>query len=309
MVTSGHISLAYRKPHTCWQHHAALTGEVTHSVEVEALEGSLGARVHGVDARRPIGSNDLAVIRRALVDRRVLFFRGQDLNADEHLAFAAQFGVLCVDPVSRLAGRPKVLSYIEDTEQRPPAEFPWHTDLSWLRAPPAFGILNARAIPDRGGDTIWVDLFAVYDALPAGVKRRVQQLRLRHRPQPHFFETVRHHHGDRIADRLVAENPPVEHPLVRPHPFDGRPALFLSPLYADSVVGLSPSQSTSLLALLERYLDESRFQIRWQWEQHDLVIWDEASTNHRALGDHYPRYRRMQRCSVEGSVPYFRAVS
>ena len=239
----------------------------------------------------------------------MLFFRGQDLSAEEHLAFAAQFGGLCVDPVSRLAGRPKVLSYIEDTEQRPPAEFPWHTDLSWLRAPPAFGVLNARVVPDQGGDTMWVDLFAVYDASPAEVKRRVRQLKLRHRPQPHFFETVRRHHGDEIADRLVAENPPVQHPLVRPYPFDGRPALFLSPLYADSLVGLSPSQSSSLLASLERYLDEPRFQIRWQWEEHDLVIWDEASTNHRALGDHYPRHRRMQRCSVEASAPTFRAGS
>ena len=282
---------------------------MTHSVQVEALEGSLGARVHGVDARRPIARNDLAVVRHALLDRRVLFLREQDLSAEEQLAFAAQFGVLCIDPVSRLTGRPKVLSSIEDTEQRPPAQFPWHTDLSWLRAPPAFGILNARVIPDRGGDTIWVDLFAVYDGLPAEVKRRVHQLNLRHRPQPHFFETVRRHHGDQVADRLIVENPPVEHPLVRPHPCDGRPALFLSPLYADSIVGLSPAQSSSLLASLERYLDEPRFQIRWQWEQHDLVIWDEASTNHRSLGDHYPRYRRMQRCSVEGSAPSLRAVS
>jgi taurine dioxygenase len=281
---------------------------VTYSVEVEALPGSLGARVHGVDARRPIGRDDLAVIRRALLDRRVLFFRGQDLSAEQHLAFAAQFGGLFVDPVSCLAGRPKALTYIEDTQQRPPAEFPWHTDLSWLRAPPAFGILNARVVPDQGGDTMWVDLFAVYEALPAELKRRVRLLKLRHRPQPHFFETVRRHHGDEVADRLVAENPPVEHPLVRPYPFDGRPALFLSPLYADSLVGLSPSRSSSLLASLERYLDEPRFQIRWQWEQHDLVIWDEASTNHRALGDHYPRHRRMQRCSVEASAPSCRAV-
>ena len=278
------------------------------AVEVERLEGPLGARVHGVDARRPIGTSDLAVIRDALLDRRVLFFRGQDVSAEEHLAFAAQFGVACVDPVSRLTGRPKVLSYIEDTEQRPPAEFPWHTDLSWLRAPPTFGILNARVIPDQGGDTIWVDLAAVYDALPAEVKRRVQHLELRHRPRPHYFETVRRHHGDQIADRLIAENPPVEHPLVRAS-LDGRPALFLSPLYADSVVGLSPSQSSSLLPWLEHYLDEPRFQIRWQWEQHDLVIWDETSTNHRALGDHYPRYRRMRRCAVEAPAPSFRARS
>jgi taurine dioxygenase len=276
---------------------------VTGSVEVEALEGSLGALVHGVDARRPIRCRDLVVIRRALLDRRVLFFRNQDLSVEEQLAFAAQFGVLCVDPVSRLGCRPRVLSYIEDTEQRPPAEFPWHTDLSWLRVPPAFGILNARVVPDQGGDTIWVDLFAVYDALPADVKRQVEQLTLRHRPQPHYFEAVRRHHGDRIAERLVAENPPVEHPLVRPRPFDGRPALFLSPLYADSLVGLAPSQAKSLLASLEAHLDEPRFQVRWRWEQHDLAIWDEASTNHRALGDHFPRRRLMRRCSVESTPP------
>jgi taurine dioxygenase len=281
----------------------------TGSVQVEVLEGSLGACVHGVDARRPFAEDELRVIRQALIERRVLFFRGQDLSGEEHLAFAAQFGELSVDPVSRLKGRPKVLSYIEDTEDRPPAEFPWHTDLSWLRSPPAFGVLNARAIPDQGGDTIWVDLCALYDALPSETKERAKQLKLRHRPKPHFFETVRRHHGDEITDRLIAENPPVEHPLVRSHPVDGRSALFLSPLYHDSVVGVSPEESTSLLASLEQYLDDTRFHLRWQWEQFDLVIWDEACTNHRALGDHYPRYRRMQRCSVEGSRPYFRAVA
>jgi taurine dioxygenase len=279
------------------------------SARVEALAGPLGACVHGIDARRPIADDDLATIRAALCERQVLFFRGQDLNADQHLAFAAQFGVLSVDPVSRLRGRPKVLSYIEDTEDRPPAEFPWHTDLSWLRAPPAFGVLNARVIPDRGGDTIWVGLFTVYDALPVETKVLVQQLKLRHRPKPHFFGTVRRHHGNEITDRLIIDNPPVEHPLVRSHPVDGRRALFLSPLYADSLVGLPPGESSSLLASLEECLDDPQFQLRWQWEQYDLAIWDEASTNHRALGDHYPRYRRMQRCSVEGSRPYFCPVS
>src|SRR5690348_3175116 len=113
---------------------------MTCSVEVEAPEGTFGARVYGVDTRRPIDAGDLAVVRTALQDRRVLFFRCQDLTPVQQLAFAAQFGALCVDPVSRLAGRSNVLTFIEDTEQRPPAEFPWHSDLSWLRVPPAFGI-------------------------------------------------------------------------------------------------------------------------------------------------------------------------
>jgi len=278
------------------------------SVRVEPLEGSLGACVSGVDARQPLRPDELELIRHALAERQVLFFRGQDLSGEEHLAFAAQFGVLSVDPVSQLKGAPKVLSYIEDTEERPPAEFPWHTDLSWLCEPPAFGVLNARVIPDQGGDTIWANLFAAYDALPEETQRRVQCLELRHRPQPHFFETVRRHHGDEITDRLIAENPPVAHPLVRSHPVSGRPALYLSSLYADALVGLSPEESSSLLASLGEQLDNPQFQVRWRWQEHDLVIWDEASTNHRALGDHYPRYRRMQRCAVAGSRPFFRAA-
>jgi taurine dioxygenase len=279
------------------------------SVRIEPVEGSLGACVSGVDARRPIDNDALTAIREALTERQVLFFRGQDLSPEEHLAFAAQFGDLAVDPVSRLKGSPKVLSHIEDTEDRPPAEFPWHTDLSWLSEPPAFAVINARVIPDRGGDTIWINLFAAYDALPPDVKQQAQRLELRHRPRPHYFETVRRHHGDEITDRLIAENPPIAHPLVRTHPVSGRPALFLSPLYEDSLVGLSPGESSSLLASLDQQLDNPEFQVRWRWQQHDLVVWDEASTNHRALGDHYPSHRRMQRCSVEGSRPFFRAAT
>jgi taurine dioxygenase len=156
---------------------------------------------------------------------------------------------------------------------------------------------------------MWVDLCAVYEALPSNTRERAQELKLRHRPQPHFFETVRRHHGDEITERLIAENPPIEHPLVRTHPVDGRPALFLSPLYSECLVGLPPEEAKALLASLEAYLDDPRFQLRWEWEPHDLVIWDEAATNHRALGDHYPARRLMQRCSIEGSRPYFRPGS
>ena len=281
----------------------------TSRIEIVPHDAALGASVSGVDLRDPLDDEALALIRAALAEHQVLFFRNQDLSAEEHLAFGAQFGELCADPVANLKGSLKRISYIEDTEERPPAEFPWHTDLSWLSEPPAFGILNARVIPDSGGDTIWVDLFSLYDALSPEVQQQVRGLKLRHRPKPHYFETVRVHHGDEITDRLIAENPPVEHPLVRSHPVSGRPALFLCPLYAEFITGLSAESSASLLASLVDHLDNPAFQVRWQWQEHDLVIWDEASTVHRALGDHYPRYRRMQRCAVSGSRPYFREDS
>lgn len=289
---------------------AMVAMQTEHStIRIDPIPGVIGAHVSGVDLRDPLDLSALALLKTALATHQVLFFRGQDLSADQHLAFGAQFGELTADPVAILKGDLRRISYIEDTQERPPAEFPWHTDLSWLSTPPAFGILNAREIPGSGGDTIWVDLFSVYDALPPATKRQARRLKLRHRPQPHYFETVRAHHGDEITDRLIAQHPPIEHPLVRTHPVSGRPALYMCPLYADGLVGLSPEESASLLALCEEHLENPAFQVRWQWQEHDLVIWDEASTNHRALGDHYPARRRMQRCSVAGSLPFFREDS
>ncbi len=287
----------------------ALIQNETGTTWIDPIEGAIGACVSGVDLRDPLDHEALALLKTALAEHQVLFFRNQDLSAEQQLAFGSQFGELSADPVAGLKGSLKRISYIEDTEERAPAEFPWHTDLSWLSEPPAFGILNARVIPKSGGDTIWVDLYSVYDALSPEVQQQVRQVRLRHRPQPHYFETVRAHHGDEITNRLIAEHPPVEHPLVRSHPVSGRPALFLCPLYAEFIVGLSAKESASLLASLDEHLDNPEFQVRWQWQEHDLVIWDEASTNHRALGDHYPAHRRMQRCSVAGSRPYFQKDS
>lgn len=277
-------------------------------VRVEPLDAALGAQVHGIDARA-VDPDEAALLRAALTEHHVLFLRDQDLDDDQQGRFAEIWGGLFVDPVSQLVGAPKSVSYIQDDAGRPPAEFPWHTDMSWLAQPPACAVLNARVIPPTGGDTLWVDLCAAYDALSPAMRQRVGGLRLRHRPRPRFFETVRRHHGDQVTDRLVADHPPLEHPLVRTHPVSGRPALFVCPLYGDRIARLSNDESDAVLAELHGRLEDESLQVRWQWRTHDLVVWDEASTNHRALGDHHPQHRVMRRCAVAGTRPFHRAAA
>lgn len=277
-------------------------------VRVEPLDAALGAQIHGIDARA-VDPDEARLLRAALTEHHVLFLRDQDLDDDQQCRFAEIWGGLFVDPVSRLVGAPKAVSYIEDNAGRPPAEFPWHTDMSWLVEPPACAVLNARVIPPTGGDTLWVDLCAAYDALSPALRRRVGGLRLRHRPRPHFFETVRRHHGVEVTERLVADHPPLEHPLVRTHPVSGRPALFVSPLYGDRIVGLSDDESEAMLADLHGLLEDASLQVRWQWRAHDLVVWDEASTNHKALGDHHPQRRVMRRSAVAGTRPFYREAA
>ena len=108
-------------------------------------------------------------------------------------------------------------SIIEDTADSPPDADGWHTDVTWVAEPPAYAVLNAKVIPERGGDTMWSSLFAAYDALSPVMQELCCRLTVRHHSGADFHERVSRTMGEEVADRIMAEFPPVEHPLG-PHP-------------------------------------------------------------------------------------------
>ena len=228
----------------------------------------------------------------------MLFFRGQLLSDREQCALASQFGELLVSPIHELIGSDQRVSVIEDTPQRPPAGFDWHTDLSWTASPPRYGFLNALDIPAFGGDTLWASLAAAYETLPPATREICEGLRVVHRFDSSLLASVERHHGEELARRLVAEHPPVEHPLVTVDPASGHRRLFVSPLYNERIVGLRRAESDRLLADLRRAIEDPHVQIRWHWRRGDVAIWDEAATCHRALTDHFPQTRKMRRCVI-----------
>jgi taurine dioxygenase len=274
---------------------------------IERAARALGAVIHGLDLREPLPDAVFAKLEAALVEHQVLFFRDQDLDEAQHRAFAERFGALDVYPVLRMAGSDKDMSYIEDRPDSPPEADEWHTDISWVAEPPKVAVLNARVIPPYGGDTLWASLFAAYDALSPPMRRICEGLSVLHHTTPEFKTAIGRAFGPVIAERLAVEHPPAEHPLVRSHPVSGRPALFVSG-FMDRIVGMSRAESDLLLGHLKRVIEDPNLQVRWRWKPFDLVVWDEASTNHRALSDHYPQHRRMRRCTVKGARPYFRAA-
>jgi alpha-ketoglutarate-dependent taurine dioxygenase len=201
--------------------------------------------------------------------------RRQHLSAEQHAKLARAFGPIQASPVQLAAGRQGAegpVSTIEDTAARPPAGFPWHTDVSWTSEPPGLGFLSAVVIPDFGGDTIWASTAAIYDALPSEVRQLCERSTVLHAPDASLLATVERHHGSEAANRLRRQHSGIEHPLVQTHPITGRKSLFLCPL------------------------DEPHIQVRWRWQAGDLAIWDETNTCHRALTDHYPQRRVMRRC-------------
>ena len=202
-------------------------------------------------------------------------------------------------------GGTALTSTIEDTADSPPDADGWHTDITWVAEPPAYAFLNAKVIPDRGGDTMWASLFAAYDALSPVMQELCCQLTVRHHSGADFQERVSRNAGEEMAEKIMAAFPPVEHPLVRTHPVTGRRALFVSGRFMDQIVGMHRAESDALLGYLQRHVEDPNFCVRWRWTEGDLAVWDEASTNHRALSDHYPAHRVMRRCTVDGGRPFF----
>ena len=164
----------------------------------------------------------------------MVVLRDQHLSADQHAAVARAFGPILPSPVQLATGTASAgpVSTIEDTAARPPAGFPWHTDLSWTARPPAFGFLSAVSIPEFGGDTIWASTAAMFDALPPDAQRAVRAVHGAPRPGPLLAGVRRTAPRHEAADRLRREHPGVEHPLVHDASRTGRRSLFLSPLYA-----------------------------------------------------------------------------
>ena len=271
---------------------------------IQPITGSFGAVIGGFNTAAGLVDDEAEELRRLVVQHGVVVLPGQQLDDDGQLALARQWGELAVYPVFRFAGQEVPLEWVEDTEASPPKATRWHTDLPWEPRPPKFGMLWAKVVPDAGGDTVWADTAAAYDALSPTMQSCLAGLQVRYQVEAdalvRLSRLVDAEAGDAFR-RAYAEG--LDHPLVRRNPDDGRRALYLAGYWMDHIVGMHPSESKLLIDFLMAHATQVGFQCRWHWREGDLVIWDERRTMHLALPDHYPRHRLLRRCTVVGETP------
>ncbi|WP_419917980.1 TauD/TfdA dioxygenase family protein [Candidatus Poriferisocius sp.] len=277
------------------------------TIQVDRIGGSLGAIVSGVDPRDDLTDQQFAEIHEALLRHEVIIFRNVPMSADAQLELAARWGSPSIYPLSAIMGATKPsTSVIRDDADSPPTTDNWHTDVTWIQVPPKIAFLQATVVPPYGGDTMWCSTTSAYDALSAPMREMVNGWELRHSNYPQFCTSMAEKSGSwDLVPRLREAYPGVNHPLVRTHPETGRRALYLATNFHQYVVGLNQAESAALLDFLTRHIDQPRFCCRWSWSEGDLAIWDERSTNHRGVADHYPEVREVRRCTVDGDRPYF----
>ncbi|MGH6893061.1 MAG: TauD/TfdA dioxygenase family protein, partial [Dongiaceae bacterium] len=180
----------------------------------------------------------------------------------------------------------------------------WHSDLSYVAEPSLGSLLHAQILPAEGGDTLFVNMHAAHDALPENVKQRIAPLSAEHSYLArNAYQSRQHSHRPQLDPRQAASVPPVVHPVVRIHPGNQRPALFVNEGFTTHFIGLQGEEGDALLQLLFRHAIEPRFIYRHCWQPHDLVFWDNRSTMHLATGCPDDQPRTLYRTTVQGDRP------
>lgn len=270
----------------------------------EPVAGSLGAVIGGVDLL-DMSDTQFADVHQALLDHEVIFFRNQPMTAQQQLALAGRFGNPSIFPVSALLGatEPSTSEIVDDADS-PPTTDAWHTDVTWVAAPPKVAILTALEVPERGGDTMWASTTTAYDALSPAMQDLLFGLTVTHDCWPGFCATTERKAGvPGLGQRIHEAFPPVQHPLIRTHPETERRAIYFGSNFMSHIDGLNEAESSAFIDFLARHLDQPRFHCRWKWSPNDIAIWDERSTVHRGVSDHFPQRRVVRRCVVDGDAP------
>ena len=272
-------------------------------LDVRPVTAKIGAEVHGIDLRVPLGADTVAEVRAALVRHLVLFFPGQDLTPDHHAAFARQFGELTeAHPIMPAldADHPQVLPI----DSRANKSAFWHSDVTFMATPPMGSILYAVELPDVGGDTLWVNLQAAYDGLAEPVRAFCDTLTAIHH-DPVFAAEIDEAGGTVWDGKSIRHLRPVLHPVVRIHPESGRKGLFVNENFTRGILGLSRIESDGLLQMLYRHCTEvPEFSLRHRWQPGDVAFWDNRATLHYATDDYGDVLRIVHRVTLRGDRPF-----
>ncbi|KAH8807477.1 taurine dioxygenase [Xylogone sp. PMI_703] len=270
-------------------------------MEIRRVAGSLGAEIHGVDLRS-LSNDEVKKIRQALLDHKVIFFRNQDLDPAAFRAFTAHFGKPVPYPfVKGLDGFPEIVQILKRKDETINFGGIWHSDTSYFEEPPMGSVLLARELPPYGGDTLFANQVAAYEALSDGLKKTLSGLRAINTSAKADASRTRE---DRIRESGVkSDDLEASHPVVRTHPETGQKVLYVNVAHTARFDGWTEEESAPLLAYLFAHQIKPEFTCRFRWEPNSIAFWDNRAAQHNPINDYHGFERRMHRITLAGDRP------
>lgn len=262
---------------------------------------AVGAIIDGVDLQQALSPEAVRFIGQNLAENGVVFFREQELSDEQMNAFVSHFGTPIPEPFGAgMAGHRSPVGQANMVVGKR-ATAVWHTDTTFVEAPPGLTALRAVKLPPVGGDTLWASMFAAYDALSSPMKAMLDKLTAVH-TMTGTVERLGEFWKSRAATNAQANGSEHVHPMVVVQPETGRKALFISEAGMTRIVELEPAESAHILAFLFEHVKSPDFAMRWRWTPNDVALWDNRIVQHYAVPD-YEGERIMQRVVLAGDKP------
>ena len=278
----------------------------TATLDIRPMTGTCGVEVLGIDLAAGIDASVVQEIRRLLAERGVVFFRDQTLTPETHKAFATLFGPIVTNPVyDHVPGYPEIMPVVKEPHDKYNIGDTWHSDMSYMDEPPLGSILYAREVPAFGGDTLWTNMTAAYEALPDTMKKMLDGRRALHSDR-FLTERLQERNAGRstrLREDRVGKELSALHPVVRRHDESGQPALYVNYPFTWAFEGMSREESLPLLSQLVQHATRPEFCCRFRWQKGSLAFWDNRCTMHYACNDYQGYRREMHRITVAGQRP------
>lgn len=271
-------------------------------MEVLPQSSSIGAEIRGPDLSGNLSETLIEQVNQAFLDHQVLFFRDQHLSAQNYNDFAQCFGslkeYLFADGIE---GFPYITEIVKTESETESFGSFWHSDSTYTELPPKITMLYARQVPEQGGDTLFADMYAAYNALSPGMKSVLEPLRGVNSASvvprdENIYAAVKSKNSDQ-SDQFAI------HPVIRTHDETGKKSIYVNGIHTLKFDGFTREESLPLLTYLYQQVmcPEHSFRLRWQADT--LAMWDNRCTQHYALNDYHGHRRVMHRIIVEGERP------
>jgi taurine dioxygenase len=262
---------------------------VSSDYQLELQGGPIGATISGIDLNN-IDSNAVDFLHNALSEHLVLFFRDQHLDPSSLFNLASKFGTPAPYPfVNGVTGFPEVVEVIKKPEDTLNFGGVWHSDTAYLETPAMGALLYGVDIPEQGGDTMFTNMYNVFDSLSTGMQSLLGPLMAV---------------NDADNESIRATRPgSTKKGLHATHPVTKRPLLYINKAHTTRFTGMSERESAPILAFLFDRIMQPEFSTRFRWQRGSLAFWDNRACQHYPLNDYQGEFRKMLRVSLAGDKP------
>jgi taurine dioxygenase len=272
-------------------------------IEVCPIAGSIGAEIHGVDVSEDLHEGTIALIRKALLNHCVIFFRSQKLDAQRQKSFTRRFGELFLHPnYAKLQADPEIIVLTREPGDKRIVGEEWHADTTMMPAPPMGAVLYAIDVPAYGGDTLFANQYLAYETLSPGMKKLLSGLRALHSDRKVAGPQANRNafRSTKVREDADWRETVSSHPVVVTHPETRRKLLYINASYTMGFEGMTEEESRPLLDYLLEHGHRSEFTCRFRWETGSIAFWDNRSCKHLAVNDAGPFRRVMRRTQLCG---------